>query len=365
MPSATRPKSARRLRVGFVLSKSFTLSAFSLFVDTLRLASDERDRSGRVNCDWEVLGESGRFIRSSCGVQIVPTAPFRSPGTFDYLVVVGGLLCDDTPVSNECLNFLKDAAAKKVGLIGLCTGSFILAEAGLMRGQTACVSWLHNRDYQERFPGHRVISSQIFHVEGNRATCAGGSSCADLAAFIVRRHLGRQAERNALEILQIKHARDALDRQARCPLGLAHVDTRIDAALQFMDLYSDRRVPLEKVAAEIGMSRRQMERLFKTQTKMSPAEAYTNIRLQQACRLLAETDAPLIDIALETGYDSSASFSRNFKARYGVTPTQMRKATAGKGAMVEKNYDPENGIIGGVDARVSAADSRSTNTGVM
>lgn len=96
-----------RLKIGFILSRSFTLSAFALFVDTLRLASDEADRSGRVFADWQVLAGTRHLITASCGVQVAPTSDFVDPGLFDYIVVVGGLLNNEFPVDDETVRYLK------------------------------------------------------------------------------------------------------------------------------------------------------------------------------------------------------------------------------------------------------------------
>jgi hypothetical protein len=90
MHSSDVTATGNRLKIGFVLARSFTLSAFALFVDTLRLASDELDRSGRILADWQVLGSTRHLITSSCGVQLAPTSDFVNPSQFDYIVVVGG-----------------------------------------------------------------------------------------------------------------------------------------------------------------------------------------------------------------------------------------------------------------------------------
>ena len=84
-------RSGPKLRIGFILAKSFTLSAFALFVDTLRLASDMLDKSGRVLADWDALSATRQTIRSSCGIDVAPTASLADPARFDYVVVVGGL----------------------------------------------------------------------------------------------------------------------------------------------------------------------------------------------------------------------------------------------------------------------------------
>ncbi|MBC7314477.1 MAG: GlxA family transcriptional regulator, partial [Rhizobium sp.] len=91
------------LRIGFILARSFTLSAFSLFADALRLGSDVEDRSGRVHCDWAVLGSTRNFITSSCGIQVAPTAPLGNPKQFNYLAVVGGRLNVAEPIDREAV----------------------------------------------------------------------------------------------------------------------------------------------------------------------------------------------------------------------------------------------------------------------
>lgn len=178
------------LRVGFILARQFTLSAFSLFVDTLRLASDNEDKSRRILCDWDVLSPGPHLIKSSCGVQVSPTSKLGTPERFDYIAVIGGLLGSDDQIDSESISFLRLAAQKGVSLIGVCTGSFILAAAGLLSGSRACVSWLHHSDFKARFPNIKLTSHAIFIEDGTVSTCAGGSAVADFAALLVRRHVG-------------------------------------------------------------------------------------------------------------------------------------------------------------------------------
>jgi len=118
-----------KLKVGFVLAPHFTLTAFAGFVDALRLAGDEGDRSRRVHCDWEILADSTQPIPSSCGTTVPPTAPLAEPHRFDLIVVVGGLIHGKQVVPGAIYRFLQDAAQRQVQLAGLCTGSFILARA--------------------------------------------------------------------------------------------------------------------------------------------------------------------------------------------------------------------------------------------
>ncbi|MGZ9719565.1 GlxA family transcriptional regulator [Rhizobium miluonense] len=316
------------LKVGFVLARSFTLSAFALFIDTLRLASDEADKSGRVLADWHLLGSTRHLITSSCGVQVAPTSDFIDPREFHYIVVVGGLLNSDVTIDSQTSDYLKRAAAQKIPLIGVCTGTFILARLGLMKTHQTCVSWLHYQAYREQFPDNPVRSDRLFNLDRNRGSCAGGSSSADMAAFLVRRHISKDAERNALEVLQIERARSGLDIQPRKPLAIQCQDPRLKAVLITMESHIEDVIPTEDLAASVGLSRRQLERLFTEEMKTSPGAVYTRIRMERAKQLVLQTQAPLIEIALEVGFDSASHFARLFRRLYGQSPTELRRAHA-------------------------------------
>jgi transcriptional regulator GlxA family with amidase domain len=319
----------RRLKIGFVLARSFTLSAFALFIDTLRLAGDELDRSRRINADWQVLGSTRNPIMSSCGVQVLPTSHFAEPGQFDYIVVVGGVLRDETPpVDQETMDFLKRAAASRVPLIGLCTGTFVLAAAGLMRRHRTCVSWLHYGAFRERFPDHQVDAGSLFNLEAMRGSCAGGSSSADIAALIVRRHIGRSAEKNALEVLQIDRARSPFDVQPRKPMPMECDDRRLRKALIVMEQNLENRMAIADLAAAVGLSRRQLERLFKSKAGCSPSLAYKKVGMERAKRLVLQSQDSLLDIAVEVGISNASQFAKDFRQIHGRPPSAFRMSQA-------------------------------------
>jgi transcriptional regulator GlxA family with amidase domain len=299
-----------------------------MFVDTLRLASDEADRSGRRFADWQVLGSTRHLIASSCGVQVAPTSDFVDPSEFDYIVVVGGLLSHAAPVDNETIAYLKKADAQKIPLIGVCTGTFILAEAGIMKNHQTCVSWLHYDAFRERFPELGVRADTIFNLDRSRGSCAGGSSAADMAACIVRRHISKEAERNAMEVLQIGKARAAFDIQARRPLSIDCDDPKVKAALIIMERNVENTLSIPELAASVGVSRRQLERLFLEKTRSSPAVAYRRVRLERARHLLIQTKAPLIEIAMEVGFENASHFAKLFRKTYGQSPTTLRMSLA-------------------------------------
>ncbi|MCJ8055807.1 helix-turn-helix domain-containing protein [Shinella curvata] len=318
-------QNAPALRIGFVLAKRFTLSAMALFVDTLRLAADQDDGSRKIRCDWDVLSHGRGFVTSSCGVQVASNAELIDPRKYTHIVVVGGLLKVEEPLDAAMTNYLRKAAQTGVGLVGLCTGSFLLAEAGLLKNHTACVSWLHHKEFTRRFPHLKVTSEQIFNLDDRLATCAGGSASADLAAALVRRHIGESAERNATEILQISHRREATDAQARKPLGIEVGDRRVHQTLLLMEQHMEDVLPVGALATLIGLSRRQLERLFLECLEASPSAIYLRLRLESARRMMVdEPKRPLIDIALANGFSGPSHFSIRFRAHFAISPTEAR-----------------------------------------
>lgn len=325
---APRQPGDRRLRIGFILGRSFTLSPFALFVDVLRLASDEADRSGRVFADWQVLASSPQLITASCGVQVAPTSSLTNPADFDYIVVVGGRLETAEPIDGETISYIRKAASLGVCLIGLCTGTFILAECGLMRQHTSCVSWLHLQEFRERFPDHDATAARLFSLDKERGSCAGGSSAADMAASIVRRQVGSSAEKNALEVLQIDAVRPGEHVQPRKILPAASTDARLRAVLIAMEGNIERPLPIQVLAESVGLSRRQLERLFVDKIREAPARVYMRLRLERAKRRLTQSSAPVIEVAMDAGFENASHFSRAFRHAFGASPSVFRNAEA-------------------------------------
>ena len=317
-----------RLNVGFILARRFTLSAFGNFVDVLRLAADEGDRSRPILCSWRVVGPSRDPVTSSCGVAITPEEPLGDPGRFDYLVVVGGLVDEIENLHPETVRFLARAAEAKVPLVGVCTGTFALHRAGLMAGYRACVSWFHHEDFLERFEGLEPVSDQIFVVDRDRLTCSGGVSSAHLAAFIVERHLGRARAAKSLRIMIIDEAMAAEKPQPGMPLALATADPLTRKALIVMQQSIDAPLSIARVAARLEVSRRKLERHFRESLGLTPAEADRLNRIEQAKHLLRTTARSATRIAADTGFCDLPHLIRVFRAAEGMTPEAFRRAGA-------------------------------------
>ena len=320
------------LAAGFLLADNFTLAAFALFIDHLRLAADESDRSRPIRCTWQVMSARADPVRSSCGVPVGRTSGLLDPAGFDYIVVVGGLLQGGKPLDAAELEYLHRAARAGVTLIGLCTGSFILTRAGLMQGRTVCVGWLHYQDFLAEFPGHAVLADRLFLDDGNRITCAGGAGAADLATHLVERHLGGAAAQKSRQVMLLDEARPGDMAQPHPPVGRGVADERVRRALLLMEQNLSRPLPVAAIAAQLAISPRQLERRFQAVLGARPADCYRTLRLRYARFLLDTTERSVTDIALDAGFSDCAHFSRQFKAMHGVAPSRARGGAAAEGA---------------------------------
>ncbi|WP_088348907.1 MULTISPECIES: GlxA family transcriptional regulator [Rhodomicrobium] len=319
------------LSVGFILVKRFTLCAFANFVDVLRLAADEGDRSRPIRCNWSVISPDMMPISSSCGVSIQPQQRLGDPRRFDYIVVVGGLLSDLAQGDPRIDAFLRLAAAHDIPLVGLCTGPFVLHRAGLMDGYRCCVSWFHHNDFLEAFDGLLPVSDQIFVVDRNRLTCSGGASTAHLAAYLVERHVGRAQAMKSLHIMMIHGAAVGETPQPGMPLDPASGDPLVQRVLLVMQRHLDAPLTISRIARLVGLDKRRIERRFRAVFGRSPSEVYTEMRLGQARYLIETTGRSITAIAAECGFCDSSHLSRTFRRKYGLTPARHRGAAASIG----------------------------------
>ncbi len=319
----------QRLRVAFALMPRFTLTAFSGFIDTLRLAGDEDDKSRPINCTWSVLGNRNEQITSSCGVKVEAWDTMTEPGRFDYVVVVGGLLHGGQEVPASIGPFLNEAANAKVPLIGLCTGSFVLARLGYLDGYTTCVSWFHRDEFMHEFPHLRAISNRLYVIDGNRLTSAGGTSVVHLAARLVARHQGQAAAKKSLRIMIEDHPLPGNTPQPEQVISRSARDPVVKRAMLLIEQNLSKSDELGKLSERMWMSTRQLQRRFIGDIGITAKEYRARLRLSRAKWLVQHSGMLLSEIAVECGFADSAHLSRTFRARVGTSPSQFRKQAAG------------------------------------
>ncbi|WP_347557475.1 GlxA family transcriptional regulator [Robbsia sp. KACC 23696] len=323
-----------RIRFGIVLLPNFTLTAFSGFVDLLRLSADDGDFSKPVRCTWTVVGETLAPVRASCGIQISPWVTYEdcqagdAAESFDYVVIVGGLLHSGPATGDATLQFIRAAAARDATLVGLCTGVFSLMRAGVLNGYRVCVSWFHYWDFIERFPEadeKRLVADRLFVIDHRRITCSGGRASIDVAAAILLRHFETSTVQKALRILLVDDIQNGNAPQPHPP-GLAPAThPKVKRAILLMEQHVGRSLSLDALAQKLDLSTRQLERLFKTETGTAPQAYAKQIRLRTAAWLLNSSDKTVADIASSCGFSDASHLGREFRKQFGMPPVMYRE----------------------------------------
>ena len=313
------------LRIGFVLVPGFTILPLAGFIDTLRHAADESDHSQQVYCKWKILGPSLEPIPSSCGITIPPWEVYGDPGEFDYIVVVGGQTDLIRAVSKQTYGFLNKAEELRIPLVGLCVGVFVLAEAGLLTYQKCAVHPRHLNEFIERYPNIIPIIDELFVIDLNRITCAGGTAAIDLAVSILMNHLGETQARKGLSHMMVDQHRENLHTPRHPYDELDHCqDLRIKDAVALMKKNLTFPFGVKDLASKLGCSQRQLERAFQKHAQISPAKFWRQLRIKRARWYLLNTNMNITRIAFDCGFSDCAHFTNLFTQIYGESPSRFR-----------------------------------------
>lgn len=329
-PGAPQSRSGAELNVGILLWPRFPLLSLGGLCDALRHAADRSDQSRPLRCLWTTIGLPNTVVESSCGLVVPVQSAFADVEQFDYVVVIGGLLPYLEKVDKRYWDYLHTAARAGVPLVGICTGSFVLAHAGLMEDRVACVHSFHFDDYRNMFPRLRVVTHADYLIDGNRLTCAGGISVIELAARLINLHCGPDRASKVIHQMTVSRQAGASFIERRRALGYLSVDdATVRHAALLMEENLEAPLNIAVIAKMVGTSVRQIERAFMAEMKVSPNEFYRRMRLRYARWMLLNTARKVTDVAYECGFADSAHFIRVFRDAYGVTPGKLRSTRAG------------------------------------
>jgi transcriptional regulator GlxA family with amidase domain len=327
------PRRGAELNVGILLWPRFPLLSLGGLCDALRHAADRGDQSRQLRCIWTTIGTQNGVVESSCGIAVPVQSVFPVVAQFDYVVVIGGLLPNLEQVDKRYWDYLQTAAQAGVPLVGICTGSFVLARAGLMQDHVACVHTFHFEDYRSMFPSLRVVTHADYLIDGDRITCAGGISVIELAARLIELHCGPDRASKVIHQMTVSRHGGSSFVERRRALGYLSVDdATVRHAVLLMEENLEAPLNIAVIARMIGTSVRQLERAFMAEMKASPNEFYRRMRLRYARWMLLNTSHKVTDIAYDCGFADSAHFIRVFRDAYGVTPGKLRTSRAGTAA---------------------------------
>ncbi len=277
---------------------------------------------GEPGYQVEVISEHGGMVRSSSGVEIA-SRPFGDPA-YDTVVVTGAM--EIAPSSPGLLSFLTDALAASRRTTSICTGAFVLAEAGILDGRHATTHWAYSRDLQQRFPDTRVDDDRIFIVDGSVWTSAGMTACIDLCLALVESDLGAAISRAIAKKLVVYHRRAGGQSQFSAMLDLEPKSDRIQNALSYAKSHLREPLTVEQLAGIAHLSPRQFSRAFRDETRQSPAKAIEALRVEAARAMLEAGRHSMEAVAADTGFIDTERMRRAFLRAYGQPPQAIKRA---------------------------------------
>ncbi len=320
------PPDARPRRFVFVLLENFTLLCFASAVEALRIANRMADQK---LYEWQIVGEGGEYMSASAGIWFRLDADLGELSRDDTIMVCGGIDVAQA-TTKKVLNWLRREARRGVTIGGLCTAGYTLAKAGLLDGKKATIHWENQDSFQEEFE-EVTLTKSVFVVDGNRMTTAGGTSSIDLMLKIIADDHGEKLAGTVADQLIYTSIRTDQDTQrlsVPTRIGVRH--PKLSTVIQIMEANIEDPISPSILARDVGMSTRQLERLFRRYLNRSPKRYYMELRLQKARNLLLQTDMSVINVALACGFTSPSHFSKCYRAQYQTTPYRERGAHASR-----------------------------------
>jgi transcriptional regulator GlxA family with amidase domain len=313
----------RPYTVGFYLVPDFPMMAFAAAIEPLRAANR---LSGEKLFAWQLFSRHGDPVRASNGIDVAVASSIRGDAALDLLLVCAGTAdagAHDKPLAQWLRGLLRRGAS--VG--GISLGAYALAHAGLLDDRRCALHWENLAAFGERFRRVRT-TTDIFVIDGSRYTCSGGTAGLDMMLQLITDRNGRALANDVSEQFIHPRIRGTQDRQRmaiQARLGVAN--QKLIAAIGLMESTADEPRDVRQIAADVGLSPRQLERLFAKYLHASPSHHYLELRLDRARELLLQTTKPILDVAVACGFASASHFSRCYRAVYGHKPSDERSAS--------------------------------------
>ena len=311
--------------IGFYLVPQFSMIAFSSAVEPLRMANQ---LTGVEHYTWSLISSDGEPVQCSNGIGIAADYAAGNRERFDAVFVCSGINIHRITDEAGLLWFKQlDKAGTILGAV--CTGTYLLAKADLLNDRRSTIHWENLASTREQFP-HLVISPELFEIDEDRYTCAGGIAPMDMMLCEIRVKHGADLATRISEQHMCERIRDHNDRQ-RVPLTqrIGASQPKLAEAVALMEANIEEPMTLDELSHHVGLSRRQLERLFQRYLQCVPTRYYLELRLERARQLLLQTSMPIVDIALACGFISAPHFSKCYRDTFSIPPRDERRRAAG------------------------------------
>lgn len=314
-------------RIGYLLLPRFSMMSFTAAVEPLRSANR---LLGRDHYRWTLVSADGSAVEASNDIAVVPHAGTGDPPDFDIVVVCAGL--DPLPLSPElerrAAGWLRRAerTGARIGAIG--TGSFLLARTGLLGGRRCTVHWEHLAGFAEMFQDLDVTAN-LFEIDRDRFTCSGGAAPLDLALHMIASDFDSELATAVSEQFLHGRVRQGSEPQRmdlRQRVGVSH--PKLLAAIAEIEANLAEPLPRGELGRRVGLSSRQLERLFQIYLRCTPSRYYLEARLKHARQLLSQTSLSVLEVAVACGFASASHFAKCYRTMFGHSPRGERRASA-------------------------------------
>ena len=306
---------------GFLLVPNYSMIAFTSAIEPLRMANRAAQKT---LYQWSVYTLDGNPVKASNRLEISPDAGIDKAGAMSILFVCGGVEIADS--WTRPMKFaLRKIASRNITIGAVCTGSYLLARAGLLDGYKCTIHWENIASMREEFPKAQ-FTDDLFLIDRDRITCAGGQASLDMMLKIISEAHGSKITAHISEQFMCERIRGTEDRQ-RIPmqLHLGANQPRLTEAVTLMEANLEEPISLDELSRYVGISRRQLERLFQKHLNCVPTRYYLNLRLNRARLLLLQTSKSIVDIALACGFISAPHFSKCYRDMFGIPPRDERR----------------------------------------
>lgn len=322
MSEPTYPTRTRWPRsFGFVLVPEFSMMPFTAAIEPLRVANR---MYGSEIYSWKTLSRDGGPVRASNGAVVQADSMLRLIGLADAVVVCAGVNAYNH-LDPELAAQLRRASRQDALIGSVCSGSIVLADAGLLDGRRCTGHWEDLESLAENYPSLDVTKS-IYEFDGNRFTCSGGTAPLDLMLHFIAQDFGRDlAAQVADQMLYHSSRKPAEPQRLDLSERTGARNPRVLDVIAAMEANLESPLPLAELADVAGLSLRQLERLFGAELAMRPGLYYRQLRLKRARHLVLQTGMSMMQVAVATGFSSATHFAKAYGAMHGVAPSKDRE----------------------------------------
>jgi transcriptional regulator GlxA family with amidase domain len=322
----TLESSGRPVRIAFFLVPRFSMMAFAAGIEPLRSANR---LNGTRLFEWQLVSADGSPVEASNGIAVATQGSLAELGKVDMIIVCAGLEAPEVECDFKLHHQLRRLARHGTLIGAISSGSFLLAEAGLLAGRRCTVHWEYLEAFRARYPDLDV-TEELFVIDRNVFTCSGGTAALDMMVHFVSQVAGSRlalgvAEQFIHPQVRTQEEQQRLDLHARYRIE----NPKLIQVISLMESTLDEPMELREMARRANISVRQVERLFREHLGSSPKTFYLDLRLAKARTLLRRTLGSLRTIALECGFGSPSHFCHAYKRRYGIPPTHERRSFTG------------------------------------